>query len=278
MLKLLKLLFCVFILLCTNFSIFPQERKPVVTKQLNDHIWVLDDNGETSSFIIVGKQKAAVIDTLLGYEDILALVRKITNLPLVVINTHGHCDHIMGNGYFKQEIFINQKDIPLTKIHYSYPQSKYVIKKNKFGKINFVPTKHGDTFELGGITLEVIEFQGHTKGGILLLDKQDRILFTGDSINRHNWMQLPEGLSIPELQKSLEKIQHYRSQFDYILHNHDTKFEPASLYDEYCGAIKELLAGKTKKDTVFLYFGGACKQHKYSKGEVVIVYNEKKLK
>lgn len=276
--KQLNFFITLFLLFCSSYFLFSQDRKAVSIKQLNDHIWVLDDNGETCSFVIIGKEKAAVIDTLLGYENIYDIVKKITSLPLVIFNTHGHCDHIMGNGYFNQEVYINPIDIPLAKIHYSYPQSKYAIKKNNIPKAKFAHTKQGDTFELGGITLEVIEFPGHTKGGIMLLDKQDRILFTGDSINRHNWMQLSEGLKIKELAKSLEKIKPLRNQYDFILHNHDTKFENATLYDEYYGAIKELLNGKTKNDEPYLYFGGKCKQHKYSKGEVIIVYNEKKLK
>lgn len=253
--------------------IFGQNRNPIEIKQLNDHIWLLNDNYETTSFVIIGKEKAAVIDTMYGYENVLNLVQKITNLPLIVINTHGHIDHILGNGYFKQEIFINKNDYNLAQLHYSYPQSKQVFKKNKLKKPKFSFIKEGDVFDLGGITLEVIEFVGHTKGGIMLFDKQDKILFTGDSINRHNWMQLKESSSFNILQNSLEKIKPFINQVDFILHNHAQDFEPISLYNEYCAAIQEVIDGKTGDDKEYQYFGGKCKQHKYSQGEIVIVYN-----
>ena len=47
----------------------------------------------------------------------------------------------------------------------------------------FEPIRGGEVIDLGGLHLEVIELPGHTPGGILLLLKEDRILFTGDSIN-----------------------------------------------------------------------------------------------
>ena len=55
-----------------------------------------------------------MIDTMIGYEDVHAVVRTLTDLPLVVVNTHGHCDHIYGNIYF-EEAYIHPKDIELTK-------------------------------------------------------------------------------------------------------------------------------------------------------------------
>ena len=65
-------------------------------KKLNGHIYLLDDNGEATGYLVTGKEKAAVIDTMNGIEDVHKAVRTITDLPLVLINTHGHCDHIFG--------------------------------------------------------------------------------------------------------------------------------------------------------------------------------------
>ena len=47
---------------------------------------------------------------------------------------------------------------------------------------------------------------GHTPGGICLLDRENRILFTGDSIIEQTWMQMKESLPIPVFFESLNKI------------------------------------------------------------------------
>ena len=82
----------------------------------------------------------------------------------------------------------------------------------------FEPIRGGEVIDLGGLHLEVIELPGHTPGGILLLLKEDRILFTGDSINHHLWMQLEESSSMPEFGNNLVKVMYLTKEADVILH------------------------------------------------------------
>ena len=81
-------------------------------QQLNDHIFSMDDAGEAVGYLVVGEKKALVIDTMNGYEDVKAVARSVTDLPLMVVNTHGHCDHIYGNIYF-EEAYLHPLDMEL---------------------------------------------------------------------------------------------------------------------------------------------------------------------
>ncbi len=65
----------------------------IKVKKLNDHIYLMDDNGEATGYLVVGEKKALVIDTMNGYANVYDVVRTLTDLPLMVVNTHGHCDH-----------------------------------------------------------------------------------------------------------------------------------------------------------------------------------------
>ncbi|MHA1725095.1 MAG: MBL fold metallo-hydrolase [Promethearchaeota archaeon] len=47
--------------------------------------------------------------------------------------------------------------------------------------------KEGDKVDLNGLHLEIFEFHGHTPDLIGILDKNNRILFSGDAvINQHD--------------------------------------------------------------------------------------------
>ena len=61
------------------------------------------------SFLVLGTDRAALIDTGMGVADIAAVVRSLTDLPVTVINSHAHWDHIGGNELF-DEIWIHEAE------------------------------------------------------------------------------------------------------------------------------------------------------------------------
>ena len=62
----------------------------IILTQINPHVYLMDDHHEATGYIVVGSKKALVIDTMNGYEDVRAVVRTVTDLPIMVVNTHGH--------------------------------------------------------------------------------------------------------------------------------------------------------------------------------------------
>ena len=55
---------------------------------------------EVISYLILGKQKALLFDTGMGISDIRKVTREITPLPIIVLNSHTHDDHVGGNWQF----------------------------------------------------------------------------------------------------------------------------------------------------------------------------------
>ena len=250
------------------------KRQPIEVTQVKENVYLMNDNNESTGYIVVGTEKAAIIDTMYGYENIYEVVRKVTNLPLVVINTHGHIDHVSGDCFF-DEVYIHYKDAGIAQ--YIFMNSKYNEMKKKYNvqdaKLNWL--QEGDLFDLGGITLEIYEVPGHTPGSVCILDKEDRILFTGDSINRHCWMQLEESTSLEAFYESLDRLSFLDGTYDTILSGHTQGCDTASLYEEHKTAVKEVIDGVSKQqDEDYTYFGGTCKIHKSTQGNVAIVYNE----
>ena len=253
-------------------------------RQICPGVFLLDENREATGYLVVGRDRACVIDTMMADTDLGAAVCELTDKPAFVINTHGHGDHVFGNVFF-DECYMNSKDLPLVQSFLDNPEFIEDVKKNNWKIPEFHDVKEGDVFDLGGKTLEVYELPGHTQGGIVLLLKEDRILFTGDSINHHLWMQLDGCLPFGEFVKKLDRLMFLEDKADKILHGHATDFDDISLMRCVRDGAKEIADGIRDGDEPYTYFGGVVAMHRfkvlpdrhYQQNDHVIIYDPKKL-
>ncbi|MBA4688003.1 MAG: MBL fold metallo-hydrolase [Candidatus Galacturonibacter soehngenii] len=250
--------------------------KKIEVKQLKDHIYLLRDKEGATGYLVVGQKKALVIDTMHGYDNVHDVVRTLTDLPFMVVNTHGHCDHIYGNIYF-EEAYIHPDDKEIVEEHIALPDFVEACKAHNLSMPPFNDISDGDVIELGGLTLDVISLPGHTPGGICLLLREDRILFTGDGINHHLWMQLEESSKLEDLLKHLDKIMYVTNDADYILHGHAKGFDDISLLTQLRDGVADLIKTRGAGDKDYEWFGGVDKQHIFGDGESVICYSIDKL-
>lgn len=244
----------------------------IKVKQMNDNIWLLDDNGAATGYLVVGEKRAAVIDTMNGLEDVAAVCREITSLPITVINTHGHCDHIFGNLYFPGPCLMHPADNELAVEMCKIPEFVQACEQFHISMPPFAPIQDGEEIDLGGLTLQAIQLPGHTEGSILLLLKEQRVLFTGDSINRHFWAQLDESLPMGRIVEELDKVMWVREKADRILHGHAQDWEPIDLIVWMRNAAAEIVAGKTENDPDYQWHGGVDKHHPYDEGRATVCY------
>ncbi len=231
-------------------------------KQLKPYLYLMDEGHQATGYLVIGDEKALVIDTMNGFNDLKKAVRDLTDKPIMVVNTHGHPDHIYGNIYF-DEAYINPKELEMTKTFVSDPEFIEECEKNGLSMPPFKEIKGGDLIDLGGKTIEVYDLPGHTPGGILLLLKEDRILFTGDAINHHLWMQVPGALDMKEFLKELDKVMFLENEADLILHGHANDYDDISLIRCLRQGVLEICEGKTQEDEDYHWFGGIGKQHKF---------------
>ena len=132
-----------------------------------EHIYVFEEP-EVNSFLVIGQNQAVMIDTGCGAIDFNSEIRRITELPVFLINTHGDYDHCGGNDYFKKR-YINHGDLELIRTERPDDNGEYL------------PLNSGDIFDLGGVELEIIACPGHTDGSIMIYDRTNYIMFTADS-------------------------------------------------------------------------------------------------
>ena len=175
------------------------------------------DDTTTRAFLVVGEDKAVLIDTMYAKNNILDEVRKITDLPIEVVLTHGHPDHIGGISSFADcKIYIDEDDA------YMLPDG-----------ITASYIADGDVISVGSYEFTVIEIPGHTYGSIALLDKNSGILIAGDSVQEGPIMMFDEEADMETYAASMKKLMAYQDQVKAIYGGHHTS-PAAPEYITYC--------------------------------------------
>jgi len=140
--------------------------------------------GYVVSYLVLGAERALLVDTGFGISDLLAYVRGLTALPLVVANTHIHPDHSGGNGQF-DEVWVGEHEAQSDEgvLFYQIPGQRDACEAVKDGGgYRFRFWRDGDTVDLGGRALRVVEIPGHTPGSIAFFDENTHLLLSGDAI------------------------------------------------------------------------------------------------
>ncbi|MCL6558515.1 MAG: MBL fold metallo-hydrolase, partial [Firmicutes bacterium] len=63
----------------------------------------------THRYLILGNEKALLLDTGYGFEDFRYILRNLTKLPIIVCNSHGDPDHALGN-YLFDDVYMHPCD------------------------------------------------------------------------------------------------------------------------------------------------------------------------
>ena len=186
-------------------------------------IFEIDEFDCASVFVIVGSERALVLDTGTGIGDLRWVIEhKITDKPYDVVLTHNHADHIGGAGFF-DEVWIHEADSDWTDLpvpptlegrkfyarlianrenkNYSYDAERDIVEWPK------EPVKHimrdGQVFDLGGRRVTVYHCPGHTPGECAVIDDKSRVLLIGDACNRN--LLIPDEV-MEEAEKGLERL------------------------------------------------------------------------
>jgi glyoxylase-like metal-dependent hydrolase (beta-lactamase superfamily II) len=151
---------------------------------------------EVISYLVVGTHKALLFDTGMGISNIKAVVEGLTKLPVMVVNSHTHNDHVGDNWRF-DDIYGMPTEFTRTNATGSAVDAQAELGPGQTcGPLptGFDPKSYGtkafhishwlhdgDKFDLGDRVLEVIANPGHTPDSLALLDPSNGLLFTGDS-------------------------------------------------------------------------------------------------
>ena len=150
---------------------------------------------QAHSYLLLGARRALLIDTGLGIGDIRRAVRELTQLPVTVVTTHVHWDHIGGHASF-EDVRVHALEEGWLNGHFPLPAS--AVRANLTRETcafpeNFDPQTYtvvqrrptqvyedGDVLELGGRSVRGIHTPGHSPGHCCFYEEKRGFLFAGD--------------------------------------------------------------------------------------------------
>ena len=199
-----------------------------------------------SIFLLVGDERAMVIDTGVGIGDLKGFIRKLTDKPLMVCYTHNHVDHVGGAGAF-DNAHIHPKDMD----GFSTGGSIGLSVEGRLGYIRWIaerekgnypyhleedvtewgpqpplsPLEDEQIIDLGNRKVTVYACPGHTAGSVTFLDEASRSLIMGDACNCNLGLGggapgTPRFVSIEEALSYLKRLQSLHDRYDRYYNGH----------------------------------------------------------
>jgi len=245
--------------------------------KLTDSVYAIYEDGqfeEVISYLVLGDDKGVVIDTGNGIGNIKAVVEGLTDLPVAVLNTHTHGDHIGGNHQFKE---VYAYDTKFSRDRAENGQTKKEMGHYLDGDMVWKPLpeyldvvswkihpfnvtrwlKEGDIVDLGRRKLEIVFTPGHSPDSICILDRENKMFWTGDSFYPAPIYVYSPTTSLDQFIESFSKMTKLIPEYEWVLPSHNEPkmkkqlikecYEAAiSIRDGTAGDYSEGVAGGVK--------------------------------
>lgn len=215
---------------------------------------------EVISYLIEGEESALLFDSGNGIAPITEVVDFLTNKPVSVLNSHPHFDHVGGNfsfdkiyglkndftinhqkGYKNSEVALEaSNDALCKKLPQGVSQNNHQIKPYKI--TNFI--ENGEIIDLGNRQLEIIHTPGHTPDSIVLIDRKNRLMWTGDTYYSGPIWLLFKETNLRHYEQSLEKMIAKSDDIEWLLPAHNTPLADPKLLPEVLKSIKQVISGQ----------------------------------
>jgi hydroxyacylglutathione hydrolase len=247
--------------------------------EVSEKVWVISDHNIDNIYLVEGNDSALLIDNGTGVADLISVVKRLTNKPLIVIVTHGHPDHC-GSDYQFEKVYIHPADSAAARA-INQPEARKDMTSGMMGDVTlapedvysgpiyntkFLPLEEGQIFNLGNRFLKVWETPGHTPGEVCLLDIRNKLLFTGDNNNSLVWLFLQGCTPLSKYLVTLEKQKERLAEFDTIFPGHGPKMASDFILDQI-SCVKSILDGTCEaKD--YKSFAGNAKICTYGRASV----------
>ena len=200
-------------------------------KKISDRFWIFEEDG-VRSFLFEGADRAMLVDTGFGTLPLGEMAAELTALPVFLVNTHTDRDHTGRNREFRP-VYMHPAE--MERYQNALPEGCRME--------DVRPLWDGEVIDLGHWRFEVILTPGHTPGSIMLLEREKRMLISGDSIQNDTIFLFGAGRNMTAFQCSLRRMMDRTDTFDTIWPSHGSCPLTADIIPDILQGTRELLDG-----------------------------------
>lgn len=231
--------------------------------KIRENIWQIAEDNSACCTLLKGSELAVLIDTGYGNRNLRAFVEENITTPYMVINSHGHPDHIGGNHWF-DTVYALQEEWDVIN-HFE---------ENKLKKYTLKALQIGQCISLGDLTMEVVSLAGHTKGSIGFIVQEEGILIAGDALNESLWLFNYGSLSMADLYNTIKATMELDFSTYLCGHSHE-EFQKEKLFSHVHNIETLKINSCTKQETIG--FETYCSKYEDVTGKSEIIFTPDKI-
>lgn len=226
--------------------------------KIRENIWQIEEDNGVCCTLVKGSEMAVLIDTGYGVRNLRKFIEDSITTPYIVINSHGHPDHIGGNHWF-DTVYSLKQEWDVIKYFEEQKQTEYELKEIRIGQ----------HISLGDLNIEVISLSGHTKGSVGFIVKEEKLLIAGDALNEGLWLFNYGSLSMLDLYETIKATMEFGFS-TYICGHSNLEYNREKLISHVRNIENLKVDSSTKQDTIG--FETYCSTYEDANGKSEIVF------
>jgi len=199
------------------------------------------------SYLLVGSKLALLFDTGPGIYSIRPIVESLTSLPVMVVPSHLHFDHIgriqefahvelLETGGLRDQMIGNTLTLSAAQCLLRSPCSLQVAQWRV----------DGESIDLGDRQLSILSTPGHTPDSVTLIDPARHRMFTGDALNRGGTLYDVPGSNLGSVVSTLMRLQAFARQGYIAYEAHSERAIPSDDFIKTSQGVLDAIAHREK--------------------------------
>ena len=246
-----------------QYESVPQPEPWFEVYRIQSDIFAIYEPGqfeEVISFLIIGSNRALLFDSGLGIGNMRSVIDSLTTLDVIVLNSHTHYDHTGGNHQFEQILgrdtewtrareagsthedvaeFLAAgwvwKDLPADFDAETYRSQPFTIS---------TIVSEGYEIDLGNRVLEVLVTPGHAPDALCLIDRKNRLLFTGDTFYLAPLYTHLEGSDFWHFRRTAARLAELAGDVDHVMTAHNVPVVDSNYLNQLGDAFDTIVDGR----------------------------------
>lgn len=245
-------------------------------EQLDERTWRITEAVVFHTYLVAGDDRAVLFDAGIGVGDLRSVVSDLVDVPVTLVLTHSHWDHIGAANQF-DDVRIHDAEreaggtVSTTQVAEQFPidfpgwVTQWREADGEFPD-GFDPDAYaiqpvadvdriapGRTVDLGDRTLEILHVPGHSPGHLAALDRDAGMLFASDVIHLDYSLYIHfGGCDVDAYVETLGTLRAMREagafETMYLGHCRPLAGDDLTMIDDFHDGLQAILAGERESD------------------------------